>query len=184
MLKVVELIETGACGRQQDDIPCNGPGSRPIYGAIDGARLHQGQSFQLRCDLRRGSADQHHGFRLLPELFSQYRVITVFIFTTEDDPEISWKGVNCLFCRVYVRCFRIIVVPDTLVLANELKTMLDSGNIRSAEAMAASACSCQSRCQRCRHRVLDIVNASYGKIICPQKWGLLDEDCRSIEPDL
>src|SRR6478672_11805046 len=69
VLKVIELIETGACGGQQNDIPGNRPGSRPIYRLIDGARLHQGQPFQLRCDLRRGGADQHHGFCLLPELF-------------------------------------------------------------------------------------------------------------------
>ena len=84
-------------------------------------------------------ADQHHRLCLLSKLFSQYSVVAIFVLAAENDPQVAGERVDCLFSRVHIGGFRIVVIPDTLGSRTNSRRCSTPGKVRSAPAIASSA---------------------------------------------
>src|SRR3954451_7311592 len=127
MLVGLKLIKACAGGCEQDDVSgaCFGCGS--LDGCVDGAGVEEWQSGEVVGNFGCGSADEQNSFCFRLKFVAKDSVVAALVFAAENDPEVSGEGVDGFFGGVYVGCFGVVVIANSVPFTDELDAVFDTG---------------------------------------------------------
>ena len=129
VLIILELVETGAGGSEQDNIAGRAPSEAcrtadsivPDETTFFGPRICD--SIFLCC-----GADRVHAFDPLTEQIVQDGVIAAFIFAAENQVDVAGKGFQRLDRGINVGGFGIVVEINAIARSPRIQAMLDGLN--------------------------------------------------------
>lgn len=106
MLIVFELIETGACRRQQNDVSGLGTLGSELYRPLKrfGVNVRHNIS-QIRRDFFRGGADEQRRFCACAQRLAQRRVWAAFVLASKDYEQRARKRFDGFESRIDVGAF-------------------------------------------------------------------------------
>src|ERR1039457_1066951 len=121
LLKVFELVEAGAGRRKQDGIAGGGDARGLLDRCRQGAALqYQRGVADLGSDFLGGRANEQCGFGFGAERRAQHRIIAIFIFAAQDDPEPAGERIHSFESGVDTGGLGIVVVGEPVDFLDEV----------------------------------------------------------------
>ena len=160
MLVVFEPIERCTGGGQENNVAGRCLGARGIHGF-----LHRASTDDFLAARKGGRhffgrfPDRHDRLDMAVNQPVQPRIIIPLVAPSEQQYDRLLKGLKRIPDRVDIRRLRIVDIADAAEFAHELETVLDPLEILQRCAQGWDAHPGDLPCERCRHRIVEIMDA-------------------------